>query len=341
MFNDKKNCTDTNICIEEILLNCVASAAVACQPWVGKDDSNKADLAAVNAIKQILTSSNAHFEIKTGEGERDKAPMLYSGEHFGKKLSHCNTSAGFANSAIGIAVDPLENTNACKNNLSDSLSVICANNANKMISAPDVYMNKLATAKHIPDGLLSITNKIEDNILNLASFLNKLPQDVSVCVLERDKNRSTIEGVKRCGAKLILIQDGDVLAILKTHPLFGSIDLYAGIGGAPEGMLVSGFIQLTGGFFEGQFLASTEEQLLRMKQKNLNTKTTYVAKELIGEDPFFCISFVTDSVKPKPRLIKHGDKLVYEVHVFKAQPSMQDKKSEPQLSFKKVIVDIT
>ena len=284
--------------ITDGLLFAVAKAAVACNKFVGKEDNIGADLVAVEGMKEVLNKLDIAIKVKIGEGERDEAPMLYSGQILGRQnLNHQFPS-------IDIAVDPLEGTNACSKNLPNSLSVICANGKDKIINAPDVYMDKIATGIKIPKNIIDIDNNIKDNIHNLATFLNKPVEDIVVCVLNRDRNLDIINKIKESKAKLVLIEDGDVLAILKTHKAFGSsIDLYVGVGGAPEGVLAAGFVSISNGFFQGRFCYYNDKQQNRIQEKRIDTKKVYSAEELSGPSPFFCLSFITDGFKSGPRLI--------------------------------------
>lgn len=303
---------------DDLLVECVARAAVACVPFVGKGDGNAADFAAVNAMKVVLSGPlSPACRVQIGEGERDEAPMLYSGESFGEVDD---------GELIEIAVDPLECTNACKNGLPDSFSVICANWRGNVISAPDVYMDKLATARPVPAGVLDISDSPQVNIDRLCVHLNKSPADLVVYVLDRDRNAALIEALGGCGVQLRLLQDGDVFAVLRTHSLFGEEgDVYMGVGGAPEGVLAAGFVQIAGGFFQGKFVGYGDSQLAKISAKGLDTARVYDAAGLVGQNPFFCLSFVTDGFKsaPTPSANKEGS-VSYSVNVFKAGSLVSD-----------------
>ena len=184
---------------EDILINVSSKAAIAAFHFVGKKNKEAADKAAVDSMRTELNKMDMMGEVVIGEGELDKAPMLFIGE----KLGSLNGPE------IDIAVDPLEGTNFAANNLPGALSVIAIAGKNDLFNAPETYMNKISAA--VPsDNIIDLDYSVKKNIFNLAEYKNKKPENLTVCILDRPRHKEIIKELKKLKVKIRLITDGDV-----------------------------------------------------------------------------------------------------------------------------------
>ena len=268
---------------EDLVLNVSKKAALSSSYLVGKKDKIAADKAAVDAMRSELNRIDMKGEIVIGEGELDKAPMLYIGEKVG-------TGNG---PNLDIAVDPLEGTNFAANNLPGALSVIALSNKSNLFSAPETYMNKISANVKEKD-VIDLDFSIKDNIYNLSEYKNTKPNSLTVCILDRPRHKEIIDNLKILGVKLKLISDGDISgALLVTEEKY-KVDLFLGIGGGPEGVLAASALDAFDCFFQGKFLFKTnddKERALKMGIKNLDKK--YNLDEIISGDTIFCATGIT------------------------------------------------
>ena len=262
-----------------------SKAAIASHKYIGKKDKVIADKAAVDAMRNELNKLDIDGKIVIGEGELDKAPMLYIGEKLG-------TGRGLQ---LDIAVDPLEGTNFIANNLPGGLSVIAIAEKDNLFNAPETYMEKLASGSDVPSGLLDLDFPIEKNIKNLADFKKKDLSDLSVCILERPRHKKIIDQLINLKVNLKLITDGDVSgALLVTNKKY-KVDLFLGIGGGPEGVLAASALDAYGCNFQGRFIFKTEENKKRAKDMGvIDLDKKYELKEIVRGDSIFCATGITD-----------------------------------------------
>lgn len=267
------------------LLNATEYAAIAAYEWIGKNNEKSADNAAVNAMRQKLNEINFHGTIKIGEGERDKAPMLAIGENvgYGEKDS------------VDIAVDPLEGTTICSRGASGSMSVIAISENNCMLNAPDVYMNKIVTGKEIDKNSINIDKKITQNIKIVAEQKAKKITELKVIILDRPRHNQIIQEIREIGAKIILINDGDIAASINV--INQKADIYVGIGGAPEGVLTAAAIKSLGGNIQGKLILDNEESKERAKKMGIkNFDIIYNTENMISGNSIFIATAITDSI---------------------------------------------
>ena len=262
-----------------------SKAAIASHKYIGKKDKVIADKAAVDAMRNELNKLDIDGKIVIGEGELDKAPMLYIGEKLG-------TGRGLQ---LDIAVDPLEGTNFVANNLPGGLSVIAVAEKGNLFNAPETYMEKLASGSDVPSGLLDLDFPIEKNIKNLADFKKKDLSDLTVCILERPRHKKLIDKLNNLKVNLKLITDGDVTgALLVTNKKY-KVDLFLGIGGGPEGVLAASALDAYGCNFQGRFIFKTKENKKRAKDMGvIDLDKKYELKEIIKGDSIFCATGITD-----------------------------------------------
>jgi len=279
-----KEVLDSNIVIEAVRVTEAASIGAA--NLIGKGDEVASDQVAVDAMRKALAKMNIDGTIVIGEGERDKAPMLYVGEKVG-------TGHG---PKVDIALDPLEGTTICATAGENSLSVIAMTEDGGFLNAPDVYMEKIAIGAQFPEQIIDLDNSPKVNLANLAKIKKCDVSDLLVVILQRERHKELIAKVRESGARVRLIQDGDVAAIISTA-LDNSIgDMYVGIGGAPEGVLAAAALCTTGGQMMGRLLFDDQDQKDRARSlgiTDLNRK--YILSDLAkGDDIMFAATGVTD-----------------------------------------------
>ena len=267
----------------DLFHNVSVNAAFAAYHLVGKKDKIAADKAAVDSMRNNLNNINMNGQIVIGEGELDKAPMLYIGEKLG-------TGSG---PDLDIAVDPLEGTNFAANNLPGALSVIAVAEKKNLFNAPETYMDKIAISS--PDkGVVHLNNSVTKNIKNLAEHKNTIPEKLTACILERPRHKKHIEELKSLNVKLKLISDGDVSgALLVTNGTY-NVDIFLGIGGGPEGVLAASALDTFNCFFQGKFIFENDDDKLRAKKMGIiDYEKKYDLNEIVSGDSIFCATGIT------------------------------------------------
>ena len=267
----------------EQFVNVTSKAALASHYFVGKKDKIAADKAAVDSMRNELNQLNINGKIVIGEGELDEAPMLYIGENVG-------TTKG---PDIDIAVDPLEGTNFAANNLPGALSVIAIAEKNNLFNAPETYMEKIS-ARVIEKGVIDLDYSVKKNIFNLSEYLNKKPESITACIMDRPRHKYIIDQLNILKVNIKLITDGDVSgALLVTNDKYG-VDIFLGIGGGPEGVLASAALDTFNCNFQGRFLFDTQEDKIRANKMGITDLTKkYELDEIIKGDTIFCATGIT------------------------------------------------
>lgn len=274
---------DRNFALEAVRVT--EAAALACSRLMGRGNDKEADQAAVNAMRQALNGLTIDGTVVIGEGERDKAPMLYIGEKVG-------TGAG---PKIDIALDPLEGTTLCATGGPNALAVVAMAEKNGFLHAPDVYMNKIAVGGGLPDHVVDLDNSAAVNLKNLARAKQCDISDLVVCILDRPRHTEIIAHVREAGARIQLITDGDVAGVIATSRKDTGVDLYMGIGGAPEGVLAAAALRCIGGQFQGRLIFSEDEERARAKRMGIeDLSRKYTLEELAKGDVMFAATGVTD-----------------------------------------------
>ncbi len=251
----------------------------------GKGDKNAADQAAVDAMRTQLNSMSISGKVVIGEGEMDEAPMLYIGETLGKS----------DRPKIDIAVDPLDGTKLAANNQPNAISVISISEEGMLLQAPDTYMDKISVGHGLPENIVDLDEDVKNNIKNLAKAKNKNIDDICICLLDRERHEHFIDDIKSLGAKLKLISDGDVAGSIFSALETSNVDMYLGIGGAPEGVLAASAIKCLGGQFQARLKIKDDDEIKRAT--NLGIKDfdkKYYLNDLVKGDVIFCSSGVTD-----------------------------------------------
>ena len=261
----------------EILIKATEAAAIASYKWIGKKNNIAADQAAVSAMRTTFLQHDFPGKVVIGEGERDKAPMLYIGEQFsnGQLL-------------YDIAVDPLEGTNLCAENHEGAMSVLAVGPAGSLLHAPDLYMKKIATNSKIDPKLINLNLSLSEIINNVAKAGDKRVNELKVTMLNRERHQDIIAEARSLNVQLELIEDGDILAAINCSTYLGRSDIYYGTGGAPEGVLAAAALKTLGGQFQGQLIVPDNLDLPHRDK-------IYQINDLVGGDVIFVAAGVTKS----------------------------------------------
>ena len=285
-------------------INVTSKAALAGSYLVGKKDKIAADQAAVDSMRFELNKIDMNGKVVIGEGALDEAPLLYTGEFLGTKNGPY----------FDIAVDPVEGTNFVANNLPGGIAVLAIAEKGNLFSAPETYMNKIATGK-IDKGLIDLDYPLEKNIKNLSDFKNKDVTSITVCILDRPRHKNIIKKLKDLGVNIKLITDGDVLGALYVSDPNYNVDMFLGIGGGPEGVLAASALDAYDCYFQCRFIFDNKKDIQEAKLMgitDLNKK--YELNEIIKGDSIFCASGITNSDVLKGIIID-GDKFISETLV--------------------------
>jgi fructose-1,6-bisphosphatase II / sedoheptulose-1,7-bisphosphatase len=261
------------------------AAAIASVSLIGRGDEKAADEAAVNAMREQLNLLDIAGTVVIGEGERDEAPMLYIGEEVG-------TGNG---PGVDIALDPLEGTTLTAKDMPNALTVIAMGPKGSMLHAPDVYMEKLAVGPGFSPNLLSLDMSPYERVQILAEAKNCDPSDITVCILERPRHQDTIEQVRSTGAAIRLISDGDVAGVMHcAEAETTGIDMYMGVGGAPEGVLAAAALKCMGGQIHARLLFRNDDEKLRAEKAGIsNLSRIYSRDDMVNQDVIFAATGVT------------------------------------------------
>ena len=277
---------DRNLAIE--LVRVSEFAALAASKHIGRGNEKAADQAAVDAMRKCLNSLTISGTVVIGEGERDEAPMLYIGENVG--------SGG---PKVDIALDPLEGTTITAKGGENAMAVIALAQEGGFLNAPDVYMKKISTNTK-NEKVVSLDQDLKSNIIDLAKFKKINIEDLVICILDRDRHKDEIEIIRSTGARIKMIDDGDVSAVISSVLTSSNIDMYYGIGGAPEGVLAAAALQCIGGNLEGQLLFNNEDEIKRAKKTGINDlNKIYQLNDLAMGDIMFSATAVTDGTMLK------------------------------------------
>lgn len=268
------------------LVRVTERAAVAAARLRGRGDEKAADQVAVDAMRQELNRLPISGTVVIGEGERDEAPMLYIGEEVGTRNGP----------EVDIALDPLEGTTICAKNLPNSLAVVAIAEKGNLLYAPDVYMQKIAVGPGYPRGVVDIDASATENLHALAKAKGVAVNEITACIMDRPRHARLIEEVRATGAAIRLIGDGDVAGVMHTtNPDETGIDIYLGIGGAPEGVLAAAALRCIGGQMQGRLQFNSDEQIARaLKMGITDPHKVYQMEEMAKGDVLFAATGVTD-----------------------------------------------
>ena len=267
------------------LVRVTERAAVAASYLVGRGNEKDADQAAVDAMRKELNQLDIDGEVVIGEGERDEAPMLFIGEKVGSGKGP----------KVDIALDPLEGTTLTAKGQADALTTIAMAEKGSLLNAPDVYMQKIAIGPGYPDDLISLEEDPEKNVTELSKSLKKPIEQITVCVLDRPRHDNLIESLRTIGAKVRLIQDGDIAGVIHTTEKSTGIDMYMGIGGAPEGVLAAAALRCIGGQMQTKLILEDQEKKDRAARLGItDLDKIYNLDDMVTGDALFAATGVTN-----------------------------------------------
>ena len=261
-------------------------AAVSAARWRGRGNEKAADQAAVDAMRRELNKLPIDGTVVIGEGERDEAPMLFIGETVGNKKG----------ARVDIAVDPLEGTTLCAKNMSGAIATMAMADGGTLLNSPDVYMDKIAIGPGYEKGVVDLDAPAGDNIVNLAKAKGVKPAQITALILDRPRHADLIAAVRKAGAAVRLITDGDVAGVIHTaDPSTTGVDIYMGIGGAPEGVLAASALRCIGGQMQCRLVLDTEEKRERAAKMGIaDPRKRYQIEDMVRGDCLFSATGVTD-----------------------------------------------
>jgi fructose-1,6-bisphosphatase II / sedoheptulose-1,7-bisphosphatase len=261
-------------------------AAVAAAHLRGRGAEKKSDQAAVDAMRRELGSLPIDGTVVIGEGEMDEAPMLFIGEKVGTK----------AGPKVDIAVDPLEGTTLCAKNMPGAIATLAMADDGALLHAPDIYMDKIAIGPGYPKNVVDLDAPADQNILALAKAKGVKPAEITAMVLDRPRHADIIAAIRKVGAAVSLISDGDVASVIHTaEPDKTGIDIYLGIGGAPEGVLAAAALRCIGGQMQTRLVVDTEEKRERVAKMGIkDPRKKYQIEDMVRGDCLFAATGVTD-----------------------------------------------
>jgi len=272
-----------NLALE--LARVTEAAALASGRFMGRGDKEGADQAAVNAMRIVLQTVDMNGIIIIGEGEKDNAPMLYNGENVGNGLPP----------DVDVAVDPIDGTRPLAFGRSNSLATVAIAPRGSMFDpGPFVYMNKLAVGPEAK-GRINIEMSITENLTEIARAKKKDVEDLTTIILDRERHKEMIAEIRRAGARIRQIPDGDVAAALMTAWPGSGVDVLIGVGGTPEGVIAACALRAMGGEIQGKLYARDEDELRRGREAGYDFDKILTMDDLVSsEDVFFAATGITD-----------------------------------------------
>jgi fructose-1,6-bisphosphatase II len=274
---------DRNLALE--IVRVTEAAAMASSRWVGHGDKNGADGAAVDAMRHMLGSVSMDGVVIIGEGEKDEAPMLYNGERLGDGSPP----------AVDIAVDPIDGTTLTAKGRANAIAVIALSEQGTMFNpGPCVYMEKIAVGPECK-GVIDITRPIADNLRAVARAKRESVREVTAVILDRPRHDDLIAEVRRIGARIRLIPDGDVAGAISTAWSGAGADILLGIGGTPEGVISAAALKCMGGEIQGRLWARDDAERAAAEAAGYDLDRVLTTDDLVaGDNSFFAATGITD-----------------------------------------------
>ena len=262
------------------------AAAIAAARLRGRGDEKAADKAAVDAMRHELGKVHIQGRVVIGEGEMDESPMLYIGEEVGVGDGP----------EVDIAVDPLEGTTICAKAMPNALAVLAISERGGLLNAPDMYMNKIAIGPGYPEGIIDLDAPPAETLQAMAKARGVAVSEITACILDRPRHAELIASVRKTGAGVQLIPDGDIAGVIwTTDPKETGIDIYFGIGGAPEGVLAAAALRCIGGQMQGRLYPLKKEEETRAAAMGVSDiRRKYDMNEMASGDVIFSATGVTD-----------------------------------------------
>jgi len=275
--------TSRNLALE--LVRVTESAAIAAGRFVGRGDKNLADGAAVDAMRRMISTVAMNGVVVIGEGEKDKAPMLYNGERVGDG----------SGAEYDVAVDPIDGTTLASKGMANAISVIAAAQRGAMFDPSAVfYMEKLATGPEAAD-LVDITAPVGENIRRVAKAKKEPTSSVTVVILDRPRHEKLAQEIRDAGARIKYITDGDVAGAVMAAREGTGVDLLMGIGGTPEGIIAACAMKCLGGVIQGRLYPRNDDERQKAIQAGHDLDRVLTTNELVtGDEVFFAATGITD-----------------------------------------------
>ena len=276
---------DYNLSLD--LVRCTEAAALAAARWVGRGDKNAADQAAVDAMRLFFNMVHMDGVVVIGEGEKDQAPMLYNGESIGMGDAP----------VVDVAVDPIDGTRLVSRGEANALSVVAVAERGAMFNpGPCVYMEKIATGRDAASAI-DITASVETNIKQIARIKRMLVSEVTMMILDRPRHEEIVERVRKLGARVHLLTDGDVAGAITAARRGTGVDLLYGIGGTPEGVVAAAALKCLGGVIQGRLYPRDDQEREVAIKAGYDLGRVLSTDDLVkGDDVFFAATGVTDGV---------------------------------------------
>ena len=320
-----KDFLDRNLALEAVRVT--EAAALSSSLYMGRGNEKLADQAAVNAMREFLNNLAISGEVVIGEGERDKAPMLYIGE-----------KVGMGGPKVDIALDPLEGTTITAHGGENALSVLAMAQEGGFLHAPDIYMQKIAYGKNY-EGLEIDPEQPSENIVKIFSKYSGIKiENIVVCILDRPRHIELIKKIRATGARIKLIHDGDVSAVIATSIEDSGVDIYMGTGGSPEGVLAAAALRCIGGKIYSKLIFENDEQIERSKDMGISDpKKFYNTNDLASGNVMFSATGVTDGTLLKGVLIKNEIANTHSVVMRSKTKTLRYVSASHNLNVKKII----
>jgi len=312
---------DRNLALE--LVRVTEAAAMAAARWVGFGDKNRADGAAVNAMRALVQSVSMHGVVVIGEGEKDNAPMLFNGERVGDG----------SGPEVDVAVDPIDGTTLCAKGMPNALSVLAVSERGTMFDPSAVfYMEKLVTG---PAGaeVVDINAPIADNLAKIAKAKSERIEDLTVIILDRPRHEDLVIDIRRAGARIKFITDGDVAGAVMAAREGTGIDLLVGIGGTPEGVITACAIKCLGGVIQGKLWPKDAAERQRALDAGHDLDRVLLTDDLVtGDNVFFVATGVTDGEMLEGVRFRGGTATTHSIVMRSKSGTIREVKSEQGLA---------
>ena len=320
-----KEFLDRNLAIEAVRVT--EAAALSSSLHMGRGNEKAADQAAVNAMREFLNNLLISGTVIIGEGERDKAPMLYIGE-----------KVGLGGPKVDIALDPLEGTTITAQGGENALAVLAMAEQGGFLHAPDIYMQKIAYGKKYQELNIDPELPSSEIIKIFSSFSGIKIENIVVCILDRPRHSKLISDIRATGARIKLISDGDVSAVIATSIEDSGVDIYMGTGGSPEGVLAAAALRCIGGRIYTKLIFENNQQIERAKDMGINDPNKiYETNDLAKGDVMFSATGVTDGTLLKGVLIKKEVATTHSVVMRSKTKTIRHVSASHNLELKEII----
>ena len=312
---------DRNLALE--LVRVTEAAALAAARWVGFGDKNGSDGAAVNAMRALLKSVSMHGIVVIGEGEKDDAPMLFNGEYVGDGTGP----------EVDVAVDPIDGTTLCAKGMPNALSVLAVSERGTMYDPSAVfYMEKLVTGPEAAD-VVDIEAPIGDNQARIAKAKSERIEDLTDIILDRPRHEGMVADIRKAGARIKFITDGDVAGAVMAARAGTGIDLLVGIGGTPEGVITACAIKCMGGVIQGKLWPKDEAERRRALDAGHDLNRVLLTDDLVtGDNVFFVATGVTDGEMLEGVRFRGGSATTHSIVMRSKSGTIREVKCEQRLA---------